>query len=106
VSQSSGGTPPYRVAYSGLCLQEVEQLLLRARAKGRFAEIAEALRDVHHRLEWIPLDFGDPLKDFVYLGVQERLGIRPPLVVTFAVDEARRIVHVNFPFKLLPRSGL
>jgi hypothetical protein len=29
-----------------------------------------------------------------------------PLVVTFNVDEARRIVYVAIPFKLLSNSGL
>lgn len=106
MSQPSGGVAPYRVVYSGLCLREAEQLLLRARAQGRFAEIAEAFRDVHRRLGWIPLDFGEPLRDFVHLGIQVRLGVRPPLVVTFGVDEVRRLVHVTIPFKLLSRSGL
>jgi hypothetical protein len=55
---------------------------------------------------WIPLDFGEPLRDFVQLGLQERIGTVAPLVVTYGVDEARRIVYVTIPFKLLPGSGL
>jgi hypothetical protein len=106
VSQPSGGVPPYRVVYSGPCREQTRQLLTRARAKGRFAEVAQVLRDIHTRLEWIPLDFGDPVRDFVHLGIQARIGILPPLVVKFGVDEARRIVHVSLPFGLLPRSGL
>jgi hypothetical protein len=105
VSQSPG-VPPYRVVYSGLCRAQTTQLLTRAAAKGRFAEMARVVREIHTRLEWIPLDFGDPFRDLVHLGIQVRIGIIPPLVVTFGVDEARRIVHVILPFKLLPRSGL
>jgi hypothetical protein len=92
--------------YSELCRQETRLLLARAVAKGRFAEVAQAVRGIHTRLEWIPLDFGDPVRDFVHLGIQVRIAPLPPLVVTYGVDEARRIVHVSAPFKLLPNSGL
>jgi hypothetical protein len=51
------------------------------------------------------VSFGDPLRDLVHLGLQERVGVLPPLVVTYAVDEARHIVYVSVPFKLLPNSG-
>jgi hypothetical protein len=106
VSQPSGGVPPFRVVYSGLCREHTRELLTRAAAKGRFAEIAQVVRDVHTRLEWIPLDFGDPLKDLVHIGLREYVGTLPPFVVTYSIDEARRIVYVSVPFKLLPNSGL
>src|SRR5205085_63734 len=60
MSQPSRGVPPYRVVYSGLCRDSTRQLLARAAAKGRSAEVAQVVRDVHTRLEWIPLDFGEP----------------------------------------------
>lgn len=106
MSQPNAGIPPYRVVYSMLCREETRQLLARAAAQDRFAEIAQAIRDVNTRLEWIPLDFGDPLRDLVHLGLQERIGLLAPLTVIYAVDEARRIVYVSLPFKLLPNSGL
>jgi hypothetical protein len=81
-------------------------LLERARAKGRFAEIAQAIRDINTRLEWIPLDFGEPLRDLSPLGIQIRMGTITPLVVRYGVDEARHIVYVSVPFVLLPKSGL
>jgi hypothetical protein len=105
MSQSSPGVPPFRVVYSGLCREAARELLNRAAAKGRFAELAQALREINTRLEWIPLDFGEPLRDFVELGIQLRIGPVAPLVVTYGVDQARRIVYVTVPFKLLPRSG-
>jgi hypothetical protein len=98
--------PPYRVAYSELCRDETRQLLARAAAKGRFAEVAQIVRDVNTRLEWAPVDVGDPLRDLVHLGAQERIVVLPPLVVAYAVDETRRLVYVSVPFKLLPKSGL
>lgn len=106
MSQPSGGAPPYRVVYSGLCRERTRQLLTRALANGRFAEVARAVRDINTRLEWIPLDFGEPLRDFVRLGIQLRIGTITPLVVTFGVDEDRRVVYVTLPFDLLPRSGI
>lgn len=106
MSQPSQGVPPFRVVYSERCREQFRQLLSRARARGRAAEVAQLVRDVNRRLEWIPLDFGEPTHDLVYLGIREYVGTVPPLVVTYAVDEDRRIVYVSVPFKLLPRSGL
>ena len=106
MSQPSVSVPPYRVIYSGAYRDELRNLLRRAVPKGRSVEIRLAATDVHTRLEWIPLDFGDPLRDYVDLDLQERIGTIPPLVVTYAVDEARRLVYVLLPFKLLPKSGL
>jgi hypothetical protein len=98
--------PPFRVVYSERCREQLRQLLAQARARGRFAEVAQVFRDLNTRLEWVPLDFGEPTHDLLYLGVREHVGTLPPLVVTYAVDEDRRIVYVSVPFKLLPRSGL
>ena len=106
MSQPTGAVPPYRVIYSERCRDQTRELLARAAAKGRLAEIAQAIRDVHKRLQWIPLDFGEPLQDFVRLGIKEHIGVVAPLVVKYGVDEARRIVYVSLPFDLLPNSGL
>lgn len=63
------------------------------------------MRDIDVRLRWVPLDFGEPLRELTELGLQEYIGTIAPLVVTYAVDEARRIVYVALPFRLLPNSG-
>jgi hypothetical protein len=55
VSQQSGRIPPYVVVYSERCLEATRQLLKNARANQRLAEIAQAIRDIHTRLQWIPL---------------------------------------------------
>jgi hypothetical protein len=106
VSEASGSVPPYRVIYSGLCRDETKRLLARASAKSRFAELVQAIRDIDCRLRWIPLDFGQPLQDFEWLGIKEHIGVLRPLVVKYGVDETRHIVYVVIPFKLLPNSGL
>jgi hypothetical protein len=106
MSQPSRGVPPFRVVYSDRFRESLRQLLAQAAAKGRFAELAQVVRDLHTRLEWIPLDFGEPFRDLLHLGLVEYIGVLPPVVLTYAVDQARRIVHVSVPFKLLPNSGL
>ena len=78
MSQPSGGLPPYRVVYSQLCRDRTRELLARARAKSRFAEVAQAVRDINTRLEWIPLDFGEPLRDLVDLRIQLRIAALKP----------------------------
>ena len=106
MSQPDRKGPPFRVVYSELCRDQMRDLLVRAGAMGRFAEVAQALRGIHQRLEWIPLDFGEPLQDFHNLGLKEFIGVMRPLVVKYAVDEARGIVYVSLPFDLLSKSGL
>ena len=106
MSQSNGGVPPFRVVYSGLHREQTRQLLARAAAKGRSAEIANCVQNIHNRLQWHPLDFGEPLSDLMALGIQARIATIAPLVVRFGVDEVRRIVYVLVPFGLLPKSGL
>lgn len=106
MSQPGPGVEPFRVDYSALCRRELRRLLDRSRALGRLEELAQATRDLDTRLRWIPLDFGEPLRDFNELGLREYVGTVAPLVVTYAVDEARRIVYVAVPFRLLSNSGL
>ena len=106
MSQPNVGVPPFRVVYSGACREEVRNVLQRAVAKGRSAEIGRAIADIDTRLKWIPLDFGEPLRDYLDLELQELVGMVQPFVVTYAVDESRRLVYVLIPFKLLPNSGL
>ena len=99
------GTPPFHVVYAQRCRENTRELLQRAAVKGRFAELAQVVRDINTRLEWIPLDFGEPLREHAQAGINEYIGVLPPLVVTYGVDQARRIVYVAVPFALLPRSG-
>ena len=106
MTQPSDKTPPYRVVYSGLCRDAAKNLLARAKAKGRFDEVAQAIRGINTRLSWIPLDFGEPLQLFVHLGIKVFIGSLAPLVVRYDVDEQRHIVYVSLPFNLLPKSGL
>jgi hypothetical protein len=106
VSPATEGVPPYRVVYSEKCRNETRDFLVRARAKSQFKEIARAVQGINARLEWIPLDFGEPLRDFVHLGIKVHIGVLAPFVVKYGVDEARHIVYVTLPFSLLPKKSL
>jgi hypothetical protein len=97
--------PPYRVFYSDLFRAQIKGLPSRVDLRLRLPEIVGALRSMHQRLQWIPLDFGEPLRDLVHLGLTECIATQPPLVIKFGVDESRRIVYVALPFDLLPHSG-
>lgn len=105
MSLPSQKAPPYRVVYSGLCREGMRRLLARAGAKGRLTEIAKVVRGIDTRLRWIPLDLGEPLKDYMHLGIKEHIGVLAPLVVRYGVDEARRIVYVTRPFDLFSGSA-
>jgi hypothetical protein len=106
VSQPSEAVVPFHVTYSDRCREATSQLLTSAREAGRFVELAQVVRGIHTRLEWIPLDFGEPLRDHVALALREYIGVLSPLVVRYAVDEERRLVYVSRPFQLLSGSGL
>jgi hypothetical protein len=106
VSEPTSGVPPSRIVYSERCRQETLELLARAAARGSLANVTQAIRAIEDRLRWIPLDFGEPLRDLVEMGLQDRLGVVPPLVVRFADDEARRLVYVLLPFEVLRNSGV
>src|SRR5271167_4079032 len=98
MNQPDRGSLAFRVVYPGECREFIKQVLLRAANGGRLAEIAKTLRGLHARLEWIPLDFGDPLRDLPELGLLELIGCLPPFVVTYAVDEVRRLVYISRSF--------
>jgi hypothetical protein len=100
------GVSPFRIAYSVRCIAHARRLLEQAKVMGLFDEFAQAGRGLHARLEWIPMDFGEPTCEFVHLGLQEYIGTVPPFVVTYTVDEHRRIVYVMEALKLLPKSRL
>ncbi len=101
MNPSGDRPPPYRVVYSEACRAATKQLLERAALQGRFAEIAQAVRDIDLRLRWIPLDLGEPLRDHVNLEIREYVASFGPLVVRYGADESRRVIYVSLPFGLL-----
>ncbi len=79
MSQPTGAIPPYRVVSSERCRQQTRELLERAAAKERFAEIAQVVRDINIRLQWISLGFGEPLTGRTHCQHVPRFAVSVPL---------------------------
>ena len=96
---------PYRVVYSGRVRNELRALIARARARGLAPQVLAAVRAIDERLRLYP-QFGQPLRDLVLEPAQVWVGVVPPLVVQYTLDEQRRLVMVVVPLTALPDSGL
>jgi hypothetical protein len=77
----------------------------RASRKGISAKYAAALKMIYRQLTTVPSTWGDPCNRLVHLGLTVYHRVYAPLYVSYAVDEARRIVYVK-TLSVLPRSGL
>ncbi len=106
VTTPNGSAGHFRVVYSKTVLMALGDLLARARAVGQLDEVASAVRTIHGSLQTQPLVFGEPLYTLPNLGLRARQGSVRPLVVTYTVDEERRLVYVVRPLKPLQNSGL
>ena len=91
---------PYEVSYSGRVREAIVPLVTHARASGRDREVLAALREIDRRLRIYP-QFGQPLRDLSVPPAQLWIGVVPPLVVRYVLDESRRLVMVVRPFQLL-----
>jgi hypothetical protein len=99
------GPLPYRVSYSGRVRDALRDLVTRARGLGLGPQVIAAIQDIDHRLRIYP-QFGEPLPDLTVEPAQLWVGVVPPLVVQYVIDEARRQVMVVLPLMPLPDSGL
>jgi hypothetical protein len=98
------GFTPYEVSYSGRVLDEINDLISRARLHGNHEPLLEAARTIAYRLRVYP-QFGEPYRDSAIESAQEWVGFVPPLVVRYILYEERRFVSVVYPIKPLSRSG-
>ena len=94
----------YRVSYSGRVRESLKSLLARARAVGRGSQVLQAILKLDRLLQIYP-QFGDPLRDLSLEGAQLWIGVIPPLVSRYVIDEIHRQVLVVAPPQSLPRSG-
>jgi hypothetical protein len=92
------------VSYSERVRQALRELILRAQSAGRGPECLAAVQEIDRRIAIYP-QFGQPLRDLPQLAVQIWLGVVPPLVVRYAIDEEKRLVLVGEPIQSLPGSG-
>jgi hypothetical protein len=104
-SETPSGPQPCRVTYSGLVRDELRALILRAAARGRGSEFLAAARLIEERLRIYP-QFGEPLRDLVLEPLRLWIGVVPPLVVQYTLDEENRVVMVSVPIRPLSDSEL
>jgi hypothetical protein len=104
IGDSAESPSPYRVVYSGRVQDELRKLAEAAKAAGQGQRFVAALKEIDWRLHIYP-QFGQPLYDLQRKPLRVWVGVVPPLVVRYVLNEAQRVVTVTEPMVLLPRSG-
>lgn len=105
MSETQGESGLYRVSYSGRVRDSLFELGLMARSRSRGNEFVAAVQEIDRVLQLYP-QFGEPLRDLTAEPMTLWIGVIPPLVVRYCVDETRRLVMVGVPFLPLPGAGL
>ena len=105
MTEQSASPVPYRVAYSQWVRNELRSLIARAKDRGLAPQVLVALKTLDYRLRIYP-QFGQPLRDLELKPAQLWIGVIPPLVARYSLDEERRLVLVFLPLVPLPKSGL
>jgi hypothetical protein len=96
---------PYDVSYSRMVRESLRALIIRAKGTRAEHPLRLAVTVLEHRLRIYP-QFGQPLYDLSVEPAQVWVGVVPPLVVHYLLDEETRQVIVGRPFMLLPNSGI
>ena len=93
----------YEVTFSGRVIDALRELI--ARNPAHRSQLVTVLREIEHRLQIYP-QFGQPLWDLVVDPAQLWIGVVPPLVIHYILDEAQRRVMVASPPRPLPHTGI
>ncbi len=104
MSPPAGPPLPYKVVYTERVRDELRRLVAHAKTRGHAPEVLEAARELDRRLHIYP-QFGEPLYDIKSQKETVWIGVIPPLLGFYIIDEDRRTVFVVVPLKPLPRSG-
>jgi hypothetical protein len=104
MTDSASGPLPYQVSYSDHVRADLVRLAEAAKASGWFSQFLSALKEIENRLQIYP-QFGQPLSNLKLEPAQLWIGVVPPLVVKYTIDEERRVVMVVSPLLPLPNSG-
>ena len=103
MSDTASEPASYRVSYTGRVFDQLRTLADVARERGDWPEFADALRELHRRLQLYP-QFGEQLNDLTTEPGQIWSGIIRPLSIKYTVYDARRLVLVSALPVLLPKS--
>jgi endo-alpha-1,4-polygalactosaminidase (GH114 family) len=105
MSESFDPPIPYKTSYAEKVRTALKTLLLRAKERGRIAEVVAAVNAIDKSLRIYP-QFGEPLFDLKHMSATVCILSIPPLVVRYALDEEHRLVSVASPLQLFSNSGL
>ena len=89
------GARRFRLIASGAVIEAIRRLHRQARREGRGDAFTAALRQIKTRLEFQPLDAGEPAYPLAGLDLQMRSIARRPIVVQFGVNEAMSFVVIQ-----------
>jgi hypothetical protein len=105
MSEPADRPQPYRVSYSERVRIELRELITRAKSVGKGKEFLAAAKLLDERLKIYP-QFGQPIYDLQLEPARIWIGVVPPLVAQYVLDEERRLVLVGMPIRPLPGTGL
>jgi hypothetical protein len=92
----------YRIDASDRVRDQMRVLIFRAVRKGLLAELSASLTSMRSGLTTDPTAWGDPLSRLRELDLVMYRRVEGPVVVYYALDQARRIVYVR---NILPFPG-
>jgi hypothetical protein len=96
---------PYRLEPTGVADAQIRTLMARAAARGEQQEVRTALSEVTRQLKTRPHDWGDPIHRTHKEGGLVYRGLKPPLVVRYAVFEPEKVVWL-LDVRALPNTPL
>ena len=102
---SSSSAVPYEVVRSEVTRDQLKVWGKIAKERGRLAEYTAALRIVEYRLQYEPLEWGDPLYDLPNLGLVMYRGIWKFLSVLYCVRDDKKLVLVS-TYRLLDNNPI
>jgi len=102
-SQGNGQRRDYVVKASAKNIAVLKKLHFIEAQKGKGQGFVASLRRLDERLKNDPLNFGEPLYRLPALKLIVRQAVLAPIVVTYAVQEEKRLVFIR-GFSLLPCS--
>jgi hypothetical protein len=92
----------FRVVWTGLLLERIEAWGTQARETGTFQEFAATWRTIQTRLKRNPREWGEFLRHYEHLDLEEYLGALAPFVVRYTVHHSELLVFVVDVTRLSP----
>lgn len=95
----------YKVSYSDRVREGLVELVTLAQQRGLKQIVLSALQIADEKLKTDP-HFGEPKNNFPELSLVQWIGIVPPLVIHYGINEEKCLVLVAKPIGVLPGNGL